>query len=218
VSGDKAIERQGTTKEGDEANVKGWFQTEDGRYDFTVNRVAATPNEFPLGEKTVFGGVATDVLLNGDTGIGTPLEPKVKAGVAIWGFARIEKNGQVIAENAPVKVLVTSRTRDEKTGKYLGAYDASKNKIDEVHLIILPSSLQAQAPQAAQPLPAGQPKPQAGEQGGMPEGRQDRNLPEERAGGLEQQGMPQQAVPQQGMTGLEKGFHIVWEHADVALL
>jgi hypothetical protein len=177
---------EGVQKLTDEAKVSGWFRLKDGSYcTFRLERLA-TASEFGLGEKTHFGGVATNILMNGNSGNGNPYLPKVKAGVAIWGFGRIEKDGELLAANAPIQVYVSTRERDRDSGKYLGRYDSTQGEIGEVHLVVLPASAgtaQKKSGGYDSTLPAGEKGAQAGGPAATP--------------------------------GVGRGFHIVWENVEV---
>ena len=198
IGEDKAIERENTEKAKDEANVSGWFRGQDGaKYEFKITKVQpAQPNGE---ERTHFGGVASNVLLFGDTGVGTPLLPKVKAGCAIWGIGRLERNGQLVSEELPMRVFVTTHMRQADTGKLTDKYDASQGNVDEISLLIAPMTPQ----QAMKPVPTT--APQTGEN--VPQ--TDRTLP----AGEKKLGENQM---NQG-AGLEQPLYIIWGHAKVSL-
>jgi len=44
----------------------------------------------------------------GNTGIGTDKLPKMKPQIALWGWAEIKRNGQVISRISPAHVMVSS--------------------------------------------------------------------------------------------------------------
>ena len=59
----------------------------------------------------VFGGVVTNHLLHGGTGIGTRLMPTEFTHVATWGKGTIYKNGQPIAKDHMIHTMVTQIVR-----------------------------------------------------------------------------------------------------------
>lgn len=71
----------------------------------------------------------------GDTGKGTPLEPKQRAVVRLRGKGRLEKDGKTVSSDVPFNLVVGSRTRDPETGKYLGGYGEVHEGL-EVKLVI----------------------------------------------------------------------------------
>jgi hypothetical protein len=64
-------------------------------------------------EHPVFGGVATNHILNGFSGIGTPLIPSGFAYVAFWGIGETTKNGQVTDTAVMIQGMLTEGLHDE---------------------------------------------------------------------------------------------------------
>ncbi len=60
-----------------------------------------------------FGGVATNHLLHGVTGLGTRLMPTMWTYVDIWGRGNVYKNDKLIAENHMIHTMVTEIVRGE---------------------------------------------------------------------------------------------------------
>ncbi len=141
--------------------MKGWFRGPDNvRYEFSLDRVVPASSVDP--ERTHFGGVGTDIAIDGDSGVGIAAEPKRKAGVAIWGIGAVTREGRLLGE-FPFRATVASRTRSSESGKSLGDRDATAREVDQIDLLILTSQgAQASAPPAPQieerTVPAGQPK------------------------------------------------------------
>lgn len=137
ASQDDLVQNEAAGAAGDKALVTGWFKTHDGaRFDFAVTEIEpVAPTGPDPGFSTRFGGVATDVVLFGDTGFGTPQMPKVKAGAAIWARGAFRKDGEDVGE-FPVQVFVTSRTRSVETGRTLGERDATARPPEEIHLLV----------------------------------------------------------------------------------
>ncbi|MEK6903640.1 MAG: thioredoxin domain-containing protein [Nanoarchaeota archaeon] len=58
-----------------------------------------------------FGGVGTQILINGKTGIGTSYLPATTAYVSLWGLSDVSKNGQLIASNVFTHFIITPAIR-----------------------------------------------------------------------------------------------------------
>ncbi|MCH8964277.1 MAG: hypothetical protein IIB58_04895 [Planctomycetes bacterium] len=74
--------------------------------------VCKTPLPHGMGFPT-FGGVATNHLLHGATGLGTRLMPTEWTYVDIWGKGDIYKNGKLIAKDHMIHTMVTEIVRGE---------------------------------------------------------------------------------------------------------
>lgn len=70
--------------------------------------VAAHGAEFPT-----FGGVVTNHILHGFTGIGTPLMPTEYTYAAFWGMGEVRKNGEVVDKPRLVHGMLTEYVRKE---------------------------------------------------------------------------------------------------------
>ncbi|GEM_PF-1228239 len=60
-----------------------------------------------------FGGVATDISLYGNTGIGTRYLPRTRASLALWGLADIYQNDRLVASDQFVHFVIVQGIRDE---------------------------------------------------------------------------------------------------------
>jgi len=76
-------------------------------------KMAAHGLEYPT-----FGGVVTNVIMHGFTGIGTPLMPSEFAYFAFWGFGEIDMNGKVLDKPRLIHGMLTEYVR--KQGYALG--------------------------------------------------------------------------------------------------
>jgi hypothetical protein len=115
----------------DEANIEASFVSPTGQ---TI-RVTLT-KLLPMGpEHQFFGGVGTNVLMHGATGIGTPLVDEVLSYVTVWGLGTIYVDGEKVGDKRMVHVMVSERTRDDDFK--LGFGVANPDKL-EVHLIMPP--------------------------------------------------------------------------------
>src|SRR5688572_25607807 len=63
----------------------------------------------PLGAYTTWFGVVYWHEMHGDTGIGTSSIPKVKPDIALWGWAEVSRDGQVIARMVPAHIMVMTQ-------------------------------------------------------------------------------------------------------------
>jgi hypothetical protein len=89
-----------------------------------------------------FGGVIMGLYYHGITTVHTPLVPTINSAVALWAFGHLYRNGALVTDDAPVHVMLLSRTR--RDGDYaLSCWDCSKNKIEEVQLQVTPGPGQA---------------------------------------------------------------------------
>jgi len=64
-------------------------------------------------ESPTFGGVVTNHLLHGFTGIGTPLMPTEYTYAAFWGMGAVLKNGEVVDKPRVVHGMLTEYVRKE---------------------------------------------------------------------------------------------------------
>lgn len=71
-------------------------------------KLAAHGLEFPT-----FGGVATNVILHGNSGIGTPLMPTEFTYFAFWGFGEVGKNGKTLDKPRLIHGMLTEYVREQ---------------------------------------------------------------------------------------------------------
>ncbi len=112
--------------------IAGWSDPRGNRYEVRCClKMAAHGLEFPT-----FGGVATNHLLHGFTGLGTPLMPTEFAYAAFWGMGEVRKNGKVIDKPRLVHGMLTEYVRTEGYGL---ATDAGVNPTRwHFHLMVPP--------------------------------------------------------------------------------
>jgi hypothetical protein len=82
------------------------FTSGGARYDVTIDKPMP---RHPLGQYTTWDGVVYNHDMHGDTGIGTANLPKMKPEIALWGWAEVKRNGEVLSRMAPAHVMVTSK-------------------------------------------------------------------------------------------------------------
>lgn len=145
----------------DSVTFEASWQDQDGNsYGVTCCRQMAVHGvEFPT-----FGGVVTNHLLHGFSGVGTPLMPTEFAYVAFWGVGDVLKNGEVVDENRLIHGMFTEYVRTE--GYQLGFDEDVSPQGRHFHLMVAPVQPVADEhlyrPQPVQTgftLPNGQPLP-----------------------------------------------------------
>lgn len=87
----------------DEMDVTAEFTADGNSYQVTINQ--AQPRH-PLGWYTTWFGVVYEAEMHGDTGIGTSKLPKVTPEIALWGWAEVSLNDEVIDRMASAHVMV----------------------------------------------------------------------------------------------------------------
>lgn len=94
----------------DTINFEAEFQSPDGKFKYRVAVKKPLPHGFGF---PTFGGVATNHLVHGETGIGTRLMPTEVCYVCFWGVGQIYRDGKLINDNHLVHVMITEFVRDE---------------------------------------------------------------------------------------------------------
>jgi len=116
----------------DKVNLEASWKDKMGNiYMVKVNKVLPHGLEFPT-----FGGVVTNYILHGFTGIGTPLMPSEYTYFAFWGIGNIYKNGQIVDKMRLVHGMLTEYVR---TAGYKLAFDSQVSPTAlQFHLMIPP--------------------------------------------------------------------------------
>ena len=78
------------------------------QYTVTVKQPLAHGFLYPF-----FGGVATNVLLHGNSGVGTPLMPTEFTYAAFWGVGQIYRDGTLVNDHQLVHVMLTEPVRGD---------------------------------------------------------------------------------------------------------
>jgi len=94
-------------------------------------KLAAHGMEFPT-----FGGVATNIILHGNSGIGTPLMPTEFTYFAFWGFGEVDKNGKTLDKPRLIHGMLTEYVRE--SGYKLADDRAITPQRLQFHLMIAP--------------------------------------------------------------------------------
>jgi hypothetical protein len=91
----------------DVMDVTAEFSSEDGSaYRVIIDKPMP---RHPLGKYTTWFGVVYWHEMHGNTGIGSSSMPKVKPEIALWGWADVSRDGQVIARMVPAHVMVMTQ-------------------------------------------------------------------------------------------------------------
>jgi mono/diheme cytochrome c family protein len=93
----------------DEIDFEMTFSSPDGAHEYAVRVEKALPHG---DAHPNFGGVATNVLLHGISGVGTPMLPTEFSYAAFWGTGTVSRDGEVVNEDQLVHVMVTEPVRD----------------------------------------------------------------------------------------------------------
>jgi len=85
-----------------------------------------------------FGGVIMGLYYHGATGVHTPLVPTIRSAVALWAWAHLYRNGDLVTDRAMVHAMLLSATR--RDGDFaLTCWDCSRNPIRELQLQVTPA-------------------------------------------------------------------------------
>jgi hypothetical protein len=135
ISGDislVAIDRGAT---GDSVSGVARFTAKDGaRWKVVMDRVQT--KDIPFNPR--FGGVIMGLFYHGASGVHTPLVPTIQSSLALWAFAHLYKNDQLISDNAMVHIMLLSRTR-RASDWALDCWDCSDRPVEELQLQVTPA-------------------------------------------------------------------------------
>ena len=121
----------------------------------TMDKVIPVGPDHPF-----FGGVGTNVLMHGGTGIGTPLVAEEFSYFTAWGLGDIYIDGALVDSNRVVHVMVSERTRDAEFKVGFGV--AQPDEL-EIHLAMPPVKGSPTGP-VPSPVPTGVALPNGAEQ------------------------------------------------------
>jgi hypothetical protein len=106
----------------------------------------------PVGpDHQFFGGVGTDVLMHGATGIGTPLVPREFSYITLWGIGDLYRNGKLADSGRIIHVMVSERIRDDN---FKVGFGVAKPGELEIHLVMPPKKGSPSGP-VDSPVPTG---------------------------------------------------------------
>lgn len=117
----------------DEVRFKAsWEDKKGNTYEVRCCEMLASAGpEFPT-----FGGVMTNHILHGFTGIGTPLFPSAYTYAAFWGMGKVMKNGDVVDKKRVVHGMLTEYARTE--GYELASDSEVTPQRRHFHLMVAP--------------------------------------------------------------------------------
>jgi len=109
---------------------------------FMIDNIMIIHKPDGAGDHPFFGGIGYDVMMHGNTTIGTGLMPKMKSYVTLWGISDLkDENGNVIASNRIIHMMVATRVRRaDLTMIASGIIDSSDydQTMRETHIILPP--------------------------------------------------------------------------------
>jgi hypothetical protein len=115
---------------GDSVSGAAEFTAEDGaRWKVIMDRVQT--KDVPFNPR--FGGVIMGLFYHGASGVHTPLVPTIQSSVALWAFAHLYRNDQLVTDGAMVHVMLLSRTR-RRSDWALDCWDCSDRPVEELQL------------------------------------------------------------------------------------
>ena len=121
----------------------------------TMDKVIPVGPDHPF-----FGGVGSNVLMHGGTGIGTPLVVQEFSYFTAWGLGDIYIDGELVDNNRVVHVMVSERTRD---AEFKVGFDVAQPDQLEIHLAMPPLKGAPNGP-VSSPVPTGVDLPNGAEQ------------------------------------------------------
>lgn len=140
-----------TAKDGmgsaDEVSMEAEFIGPKGReFRVTMNKIIPKGPDHPF-----FGGVGTNVLMHGGTGIGTPLVVEEFSYITAWGIGDIFIDGELVDSKRVIHIMVSERTRDDD---FKVGFGVAKPDELEIHLAMPPFKGSPTGP-VPSPVPTG---------------------------------------------------------------
>ena len=135
IAGDISLIAIDRGASGDSVSGTARFTARDGaRWKVVMDRVQT--QDIPFNPR--FGGVIMGLFYHGASGVHTPLVPTIQSTLALWAYAHLYKNDQLVTDDAMVHVMLLSRTR--RTSDWaLDCWDCSDRPIEEVQLQVTPA-------------------------------------------------------------------------------
>jgi len=130
ISGEISLVAVDRGKSGDSVSGVAEVVAQDGaHWKVVMDRVQT--QDVPFNPR--FGGVIMGLFYHGSSGVHTPLVPTIQSSLALWAFAHLYRNGQLITDDARVHVMLLSRTR-RPADWALDCWDCSTRPIEELQL------------------------------------------------------------------------------------
>jgi len=135
IAGDISLTAIDHGATGDSVSGVASFTGSDGaRWKVVMDRVQT--QDIPYNPR--FGGVIMGLYYHGASGVHTPLVPTIQSSLALWAFAHLYKNDQLVTDDAMVHIMLLSRTR--RTSDWaLDCWDCSDRPIEELQLQVTPA-------------------------------------------------------------------------------
>ena len=135
ISGDISLVAVDRGASGDLVAGTATFTAQDGaRWKVVMDRVQT--KDIPFNPR--FGGVVMGLFYHGASGVHTPLVPTIQSSLALWAFAHLYKNDQLVTNDAMVHIMLLSRTRRVNDWA-LDCWDCSDRPIEELQLQVTPA-------------------------------------------------------------------------------
>src|SRR2546426_7830703 len=130
ISGDISLVAIDRGAAGDSVSGVAEFRAQDGsRWKMVMDRVQT--KDIPFNPR--FGGVIMGLFYHGASGVHTPLVPTIQSSLALWAFAHLYKNDQLVTDGAMVHIMLLSRTR-RPSDWALDCWDCSARPVEELQL------------------------------------------------------------------------------------
>jgi len=118
------------------------FTGSDGT-NYLIDGINVIHKPLGAGDHSFFGGVGSNVVMHGDTGLGTAMMPKMLAYITLWGMVNLKDadTGAVLATGRIIHIMTGTRVRDASKQLVLGVdSDLSDHDINmaETHVILPP--------------------------------------------------------------------------------
>ena len=135
ISGDISLVAVDRGASGDLVAGTATFTAQDGaRWKVAMDRVQT--KDIPFNPR--FGGVIMGLFYHGASGVHTPLVPTIQSSLALWAFAHLYRNDQLVTDNAMVHIMLLSRTR-RVSDWALDCWECSDRPIEELQLQVTPA-------------------------------------------------------------------------------
>ncbi len=130
----------------DKVDFEATFQSPDKTHDYRV--VAKMP--LPHGKYfPTFGGVVTDHLMHGSTGIGTKLMPTEYSYVSFWAKGQVYVDGKLTNDNQLVHVMLTEFVRGDRNKLQFDGGVGAGGTGQVLHLMVPPYRIGPKGPELA---------------------------------------------------------------------
>jgi hypothetical protein len=134
ITGTFTLEATDGGASGDSVAGTAQFTAQDGsRWKVVMDRVQT--RDIPFNPR--FGGVIMGLFYHGASGVHTPLVPTIQSSLALWAYAHLYRNEQLVTDDAMVHVMLLSRTR-RPSDWALDCWDCSERPVEELQLQVTP--------------------------------------------------------------------------------